>query len=85
MEKILNKRIVINPEIMVGKPVIKGTRIPVDTIIRLLAQGMTGEQILEDYTNLKKEDIKAALEYAADLAEGENVIQNKGHYGHNRN
>ena len=74
MQKELNKRIVINPEIMVGKPVIKGTRIPVDLIVRLLAQGMSQEQILEDYPNLKKEDIRASLEYAADLAEGETIF-----------
>ena len=74
MEKGLNKRIVINPEVMVGKPVIRGTRIPVDTIIRLLAQGMTQEELLEDYPKLKKEDIKAALEYVADMVEGEDVF-----------
>jgi len=56
------KRIEINPDVMVGKPVIKGTRIPVDLIIKLLAQGMTWEEILEDYPNLKNEDIKAALD-----------------------
>lgn len=59
----LNKRIVINPKIMVGKPVINGTRIPVDTIVRQLAQGVTQEEILEDYPNLEKEDIKAALKF----------------------
>mgnify|MGYP001560874625 CR=1 FL=1 len=74
MEEELNKRIVINPKVMVGKPVIKGTRIHVDTIVRLLAQGMTNKEILEDYPNLKEEDIKAALEYVADLAEGEDVF-----------
>lgn len=74
MEKEINKRIVINPEVMVGKPVIKGTRIPVYTIVRLLAQGMTQEEILEDYPNIKKEDIKASLEYVADVVEGEDVF-----------
>ncbi len=74
MEQELNKRITVNPEVMVGKPVIKGTRIPVDTIIRLMAQGMTQEEILEDYPKLEKDDIKAALEYAASLAEGESVF-----------
>ena len=60
------KRVVVDPQVMVGKPVIKGTRIPVDLIVRLLAQGMTTEEILEDYPQLKKEDIKAALEYVAE-------------------
>ena len=59
------ERIVTDPKILVGKPVIKGTRIPVDMIVRLLAQGMTQGNILKDYPNLKKEDIKAALEYSA--------------------
>ena len=70
----LNNRIIINPEIMIGKPVIKGTRIPVDMIIRLLAQGVTQEEILEDYPDLEKEDINAALEYGADIVEGEDVF-----------
>lgn len=59
---------------MVGKPVIRGTRIPVDMIVRLIAQGMRVEEILEDYPNLKKEDIKAALECVASLVEGEDIF-----------
>ena len=74
MEKELNKRIVINPKIMAGKPIIKGTRIPVDIIVKLFAQGLTEKDILEDYPNLKKEDIKAALEYAVDVIRGEDVF-----------
>lgn len=74
METALNKRIVINPKIMVGKPIIKGTRITVDMIIKLIAQGLTIDEILEDYPNLKKEDIKAALIYVAEVIEGENVF-----------
>ena len=70
----LNRRIIINPGVMVGKPVIKSTKIPVDTIVRLLAQGVTQKGILEDYPNLEKEDIKAALEYVADVVEGEDVF-----------
>jgi len=73
MEKEL-KRIVSDPKVMGGKPVIRGTRIPVDLIIRLLAKGMTEEEILEDYPRLKKEDIKACLEYVADVVEGEVVF-----------
>jgi uncharacterized protein (DUF433 family) len=52
---------------VVGKPVIKGTRVPVDAIIRRIAGGMTLKEILEDYPNLTEGDIKAALEYCADL------------------
>ncbi|OHE12046.1 MAG: antitoxin, partial [Sulfurimonas sp. RIFOXYB2_FULL_37_5] len=57
-----------------GKPVIKGTRIPVDTVIKLIAQGMKIEDILEDYPNLTKEDIKAALLYSAEVVSGEVVL-----------
>jgi len=72
-EKLL-KRIVVNPKVMVGKPVIKGTRIPVDAIIKRLAGGMSLKEILEEYPNLKKEDVKAALEYAARVLAGEEVV-----------
>ena len=60
-EKKLLSRIVIDPKIMVGKPVIKGTRLTVQLILGLLAQGMTIEEILQEYKNLKKEDILACL------------------------
>ena len=61
MQRELNERIIINPTIMTGKPIIKGTRIPVDMIVRLIAQGMTLQEILDDYPQLTKDDIKAAL------------------------
>ena len=61
MEKELLERIVMDPKVMSGKPVIKGTRIPVDLIVRLVAQGMSFEEILEDYSPLTREDIKAAI------------------------
>jgi len=72
MEK--EKRIVVNPKVMVGKPVIRGTRIPVDAIIKRLAEGMSVKEILREYPNLTEEDIKAALEYAAKVVSGEEVI-----------
>ena len=74
MKEELLKRIVINPKVMVGKPVIKGTRIPVDTIVRLIAQGMKIKEILDDYPNLSVEDIKAALLYSAEVVSGEIVL-----------
>ena len=74
MKEELLKRIIINPKVMVGKPIIKGTRIPVDAIVRLMAQGMKTEEILEDYPNLRKEDIKAALLYSAEVVSGEVVL-----------
>ena len=77
MQRELNERIVINPAIMTGKPVMNGTRIPVDMIVRLLAQGMTLQEILEDYPQLKKDDIKTALEYLADMIRGEEAFPMK--------
>ena len=58
-EKELLNRIVIDPKIMVGKPIIKGTRLTVQYILNLLAQGMTIEEILKEYKNVTKEDIFA--------------------------
>ena len=68
------KRIKVDPKIMVGKPIIKGTRITVELILRLMAQGMTEKQILDNYTHLKKQDIKAVLEYALHTVEEERVL-----------
>ena len=59
------ERIEINPDIMFGKPVIKGTRITVEQILRKLAGGMTVEEIVTDHPHLKREDILAAQEFAA--------------------
>ena len=55
-----------NPEIMLGKPVIKGTRITVELIMRKLAEGFTVDELIESYPHLKKEHIYAAFEYAAE-------------------
>lgn len=58
---------------MAGKPVIKGTRIPVEQILKLLAQGLSFDDILKDYPHLKREDIMAALLYAARVMGREEV------------
>lgn len=73
MEESLN-RITIDPNILAGKPVIKGTRIPVYLIIELVANGMTTKQILKEYPELKEDDIKAALLYASRLLEREITV-----------
>lgn len=57
-------KIVVNPDIMLGKPTIAGTRITVEQILRLLAQKLTIKDILEDFPQLKEADIKAAIKYA---------------------
>ena len=61
----LLERIAINPRIMVGKPIIRGTRLTVEYILGLLAHGTTIEEILEEYTGLEKNDIYACLLFAS--------------------
>lgn len=75
MKARLLNRIETNPAVMFGKPVIKGTRLPVETIIEKLAYGESDEDILKEYPFLKKEDIKAALLYAAKTLSLEEVVQ----------
>lgn len=60
----LLERITIDPEVMVGKPVIKGTRLTVEYILNLLAHGVTVTEILEEYEGLTQEDIQACLLFA---------------------
>jgi uncharacterized protein (DUF433 family) len=71
----LTERITINPELMAGKPVIRGLRISVDQIIKSLASGLSNEEILEDYPELESEDIKAALFYASKILESEKIYR----------
>ncbi len=73
MEEIAD-RIVIDPDVMVGKPVIKGTRIPVYLLVEFVANGMTEKEIIHEYPQLKKEDIKAALLYASKCIEREVTV-----------
>lgn len=68
-----NERIIIDPNILVGKPVIKGTRLAVEFIVDLLAQGWSEEEILRNYPGLTREDIKACLHYASDVLQAEKV------------
>ncbi len=73
----LYDRIERKPEILLGKPVIKGTRIPVELIVRKLGEGASVEDLLDGYPNLTKEDIQVALLYAADTLGNELVIELK--------
>jgi len=70
----INDRVICDPEIMLGKPVIKGTRIPVYLILDLLAVGKTFIQIVDDYPELTTDDIKAAIEYASYVTKYEEVM-----------
>ncbi|MBX9773982.1 MAG: DUF433 domain-containing protein [Xanthobacteraceae bacterium] len=68
-------RIEINPKVMLGKPVVRGTRITVELILRKLAEGGTPGDLLETYPHLTGQDIQAAIAYAADtLAHEETVL-----------
>lgn len=74
MDEQLWQRVSINPEVMVGKPVIRGTRIPVELIVRMLAQGISESEILQEYPRLQLDDIRAALAYAAHVLAHEDVF-----------
>jgi uncharacterized protein (DUF433 family) len=69
-----HERIEMNPEIMGGKPVIRGTRIPVETILRKLGAGITFETILADHPHLTRDDILAAQAFAADYLADEDLV-----------
>ena len=72
-QKRLLRRVAINPEVMGGKPVIKGTRVPVELIVKLVANGASEEDVLKEYPQLTSDDIKASLLYAAQVVGNEEV------------
>jgi uncharacterized protein (DUF433 family) len=72
-EDELLERIIVNPKVMAGKPIVKGTRITVEQVLKLLSQGLSSKEILKDYPHLTKEDISAVLLYAAKAAGEEEV------------
>jgi uncharacterized protein (DUF433 family) len=77
-------RVETNPDIMLGKPVIRGTRIPVELILRKLSEGTTEADLLDAYPRLTREDIQAAIRFAADTLAHEQVIflaaTDRGHH-----
>jgi len=68
------ERIVVDPAILVGKPVIKGTRLAVEFLLDLMAEGWPAEQILRNYPQLTTDDLQAALHYAAESLKRERVF-----------
>ena len=68
------ERIVVDPAVLVGKPVIRGTRISVEFLLGILAEGWTSEQILKNYPQLSADDVQAALRYAAEALKHERVF-----------
>ena len=73
MEELLD-RIEVDPGKLGGKPVVRGTRIPVSLVVELVASGMSTDEIIREYPELTEEDIRAALLYAAKLVEKEVVL-----------
>ena len=66
-------RIIVDPEILTGKPVIKGTRLSVEFVVDLLAQGWSEEEILRNYPRLTRQDIQACLHYASARLQSERI------------
>ena len=67
------ERIEINPKVLVGKPVIRGTRLAVEFVVELLANGWSESQIIDNYTGITHEDISACLHYATEMLKSERV------------
>jgi len=79
----ITERIEVNPRVMLGKPVIRGTRIPVELILRKLSERATEAELLDAYPRLTREDIQAALAYVADRGNdlvGRFVVMRPGRY-----
>ena len=70
----ITDRIEINPKVMLGKPVIRGTRIPVELILRKLSEGAAEADLLDAYPRLSRRDIQAAIGYAADTVAHEETL-----------
>lgn len=68
------RRIVFDPKILGGKPILKGTRIAVEFVLELLASGMTADEIVREYPHLTKQDVRTVLSYAAAVVKREEVI-----------
>jgi uncharacterized protein (DUF433 family) len=72
----MNERIVMDRKICSGKPIIRGTRIMVKNILGMVAGGYTADRVLQAYPELSREDVSAALEYAAEVVAEERVFAN---------
>jgi len=75
MTQTLINRITIDPEVCHGKPTIRGLRYPVDTMLELMASGMSTDELLADYPDLQKEDFLACIEYAAKLIQVKSIYR----------
>jgi len=70
----IHDRIEMRPDVMLGKPVIRGTRVPVEMVLRKLAEGMGIPELLDAYPRLTREDVQAAIHFAADAIAHEEVL-----------
>ncbi len=70
----LSDHIDVNPKVMLGKPVIRGTRIPVELILRKLGEGASEQDLLDAYPHLQSEDIRAVMAYAAEALAHDEII-----------
>lgn len=77
VEELSVRRIVVNPEILGGKPIVEGTRLSVEHILGLLAHGMSHPEIVAAYPELTLDDVKAVLQYAADALQNDVLIEVK--------
>jgi len=71
---MLKDRVIVDPKIMLGKPVIRATRIPVELILRKLSEGASESELCDAYPGLTPEDIRAAVAYAADVLAHEEMV-----------
>ena len=71
---MVTDRIEVNPKVMLGKPVVKGARIPVELVLRKLSEGATMTELLDGYPRLTLKDIHACLGYAADTVAHEETV-----------
>jgi len=74
-------RIEINPKVMLGKPIIRGTRITVELVLRKLGEGATHQELLEAYPNLTDGDLQAAITFAADTLAHEEIVLGRVRFG----
>ncbi len=74
VDMLLTDRIEINPRVMMGKPIVRGTRITVELILRKISEGSTEQDLLDAYPRLTSDDIRAAIRYAADTVAHEEIV-----------
>ena len=74
LDQDIRQRITLDKDVLAGKPIIKGTRIPVYLILEILASGMSEDDLLKEYPTLTKEDIQACLAYASKIVREEEII-----------